>query len=403
MKLPHVRRIIVDEAHQVLTAASWRDFGWMDQLALLPIQKVFLTATLSRSDFVPWTKALGLPLTIPTTRAPTCRPELQYSVVKLSPQESVEDHVRHLAKAIPSKHPTWDSARSRGIIYCASVAQVKALSKRLCCPMYHSEMTSKEKQKAKDTWSAGATEASKWMVATSAFIHGIDEPFVAAVLFAGSPYSFYDFLQASSRGGRRGLPCLVILFDTGEDYLANTKKTWSPIETQHWRDMQDWILDDTQCRRLFISHHMDDSLQTCGDLPGAQPCDFCHPDRTLLALIYPKSDDTPMLVDDPTPAQAKAPAVVPMDTSSDGGEDEYGDKDFWLALDEDTLASLPDLSPNTSSLPSSSRGSSTAVSRNMSSSSSVALSSSSSSLCSAGQPFFFLPFIVFPILTHTAT
>lgn len=278
---PMIKRVIVDEAHEIVTSYMFRRFRYLSVLASLPQPKMYLTGTMPPNIFTAFCNHVGIPLDVAVLRSPTARPEIQYSVFRVRTSLHITVVASTLASSLQSL-PDWDLGRSRGIVFCRSKAESEAIGELLGCPFYNSDVSIADRHQAQSDWADGT---SKWISATSGFVHGIDQPYVSVVIFAGLPYSIIDMVQASARGGRRGALCKAIILDTGSEY--HKVQTQRLDATDQWLSdrMQSWARDRVNCRRTGISDVFDHTVVRCDTLPHAHPCDTCSPDDTLCALM----------------------------------------------------------------------------------------------------------------------
>lgn len=125
-------------------------------------------------------------------RASTNRPELKYHRIALSGNTNQYDVIARLAYTLQT---SIFQSHSRGIIFCRGVAEAQQLAQILDCLVYYSAMEDSARTESKKNWSEGNTPGHQWIVATSAFIHGIDEPYVDAIIFCSLPWGMIEFVQ----------------------------------------------------------------------------------------------------------------------------------------------------------------------------------------------------------------
>jgi hypothetical protein len=116
------------------------------------------------------------------------------------------DEIERLVRATGLGGGDW-----RMIIYCVSVKRTLEVSEHLegfGARAYHAELTGDIKRLVSEEWMAGAV---KVMVATTAFLEGIDSPAVRVVVIDGLPYSIFDLVQMAGRAGRDGLYAKCVL------------------------------------------------------------------------------------------------------------------------------------------------------------------------------------------------
>lgn len=337
-----VHRLVIDECHQLVTSSDFRPrLRAIDNIQRFALPKIYLSATLPMDLEDTFLKYAGL--TRPSTliiRAPTNRPELRYHVHQC---RQPSDVIRFSLNLVHSLHRHMFQPDSRGIIFCRTVAESTSVASSLDCAVYNSHLSSDVKAGVQDSWMAGQTPGQQWISATSSFVHGIDAPYVDAVIFVGIPYGLIDFLQASARGGRRGRPCMVFLIHCGTH-----EKPRDPDYRQA-KKMNQWTTNTVKCRRSLISLAMDGKEITCSTLPHAEKCDICAPNSPSLDLVRECSqhehapgtlDDSFTSVASVTPVAPVAPAtpLAPVVDSTSTGADE--DAYMFGEFDDESLLAI---------------------------------------------------------------
>ena len=96
-KIQDFDRVIIDEAHSTTISSTFHPvFKTMNDLASIPCQKIYLTATLPPQLEKEFLEFNSLSLTTPIIRAQTNRPELRYHVFQThSKTNSVNSTVCH--------------------------------------------------------------------------------------------------------------------------------------------------------------------------------------------------------------------------------------------------------------------------------------------------------------------
>ena len=156
-------------------------------------------------------------------------------------------------------------------MFVRSIKKLEKVSESSTFPVftYHSKMSDEEKETQLSSWlsSEGST---KWMISTTALLHGVDYPRVDAVIFLQNPFGLYDFVQGAGRAGRSGQESLVAILHDG---VASPLPDENPYSC---REGVERIIETTACRRLVISEFMDGSGESCFQLPNMLPCDLCR-------------------------------------------------------------------------------------------------------------------------------
>ncbi len=163
--------------------------------------------------------------------------------------------------------------QSRGIIYCRAEKDAIDLADKLGGGLYTGKIPYAQREAEYADWRQGN---HKWMIATSAFIAGVDWPRVDCILFYKTPHDIYDLVQGSGRGGRSGQPCPVILIHAGQP-SGLTVQPSNTLDVKQPHVMTNWLNNTLKCRRHAISLCMDGQAQKCQDLSNALHCDICAP------------------------------------------------------------------------------------------------------------------------------
>lgn len=197
--LPHlrgrVRLAVIDEAHCVLRDRGFRpDFACLgdalDQIH--PRSRLACTATLPARDRARLIAELGLKSPLEVT-LPVSRSNITISVVARSPT-SLSSIVGRVHRNQP------------GIIFTATIRAAKALSDGLRgqgykVGLYHGKLPGKKKTEAQDSFMDGSVPV---MIATDAFLLGIDKRDIRFTVHYDYPESIEDWCQGFGRAGRDG-------------------------------------------------------------------------------------------------------------------------------------------------------------------------------------------------------
>ncbi|KAH9918818.1 hypothetical protein B0H21DRAFT_682125, partial [Amylocystis lapponica] len=177
-----IHRIVIDECHTILTSSDFRPkLRAMDNVQEFGIPKLYLSATLAPHLETEFMKMSGLsPNSTLIIRAPTNRPELSYQVARTRTMEEAYLLSRRLVHQL---HQQVFQPDSRGIIFCRSVADSKTISDELGCIIHNSRLTKEAREENQAKWMLGQAPGDQWIAATSSFVHGIDAPYVDAVIF----------------------------------------------------------------------------------------------------------------------------------------------------------------------------------------------------------------------------
>lgn len=322
-----------------MTGSDFRcDFTKLKDLAGYPVQKIYLTATLPPHLEPQYMIASHLPSSTIIYRAPTPRPNLRYHVLKVDERlNPMKEVVISLARLLTT---TTFSPKSRGIIYTVNIELTDSLATYFKNCKSHSDVGEKTQISNVGRWTNGDCQ---WIVATSGFLQGIDNPDVDAVIFADIPFGFINLQQGSGRAGRLGQIANVFL-------LTAHNTSWL-LGAGHEVDVGcrimciNWAKEEEICRRSDLGHVFDAIRSTCADIEGAVKCDNCDPHSQLLVSARQ------LLIAPPTPP---APPALPLpDIQEDGAQSDYGEGDWddtsLLQVDESVFNNNETSLPSTSS------------------------------------------------------
>ncbi|EKM79049.1 hypothetical protein AGABI1DRAFT_129306 [Agaricus bisporus var. burnettii JB137-S8] len=259
-------RINIDEAHLILTHASFRPvMNLLQWIASSPVQIVLTTATLPPSLESSLLSATGITSSV-TLRAMTPRPNVSIHVVRAQTtlEESVEDEFR---KGLAY------SSQSRVLLFCQTKREVQAYTKSLNVPYCNSDLDSAQISAVLDRFRND--DDCRGLVATSILGVGLDVPNVSHVVHANLPRDVISYIQEAGRAGRASSqarafsivvlpPSLSIPTPPQEDLFGN-------------QVIREAFLDGISCRRLAIQTFVDGVAETCAMLPGlTHVCDNCE-------------------------------------------------------------------------------------------------------------------------------
>ena len=247
--------------------------------------KIFLTATLVPDHQQILADAVGISLTRTLVlRSPTARPNHRLQIVNVPRPHKPSSVGLRLASLLTE---TWsDDQTVRGIIFVRSLKKLNEVSTSPPFPVctYHGQMSDQEKDMQLTSWLSDKYPA-KWMVSTTALLHGVDYPRVDAVIFLESPFGLYDFVQGAGRAGRSGQESFVAV-------LYNRPPPVMPDENRYGcRTEMENVLSSPVCRRASISKVMDGDKTSCSEIPNSLMCDFCE--GQVNPLITKAINDSP--------------------------------------------------------------------------------------------------------------
>jgi len=283
----------------------------LSHLNLATVPKVFLTATLVPDHESVLANCVGISLSSTLViRSPTTRANHHLQVSSLPQTADVFSVGINLASILLER---WrPDPLIRGIIFVRSRATLNNLCDSVTFPVcsYHGRMSDDAKDSNLRTW-LSPTSSAKWIIATTALLHGVDYPRVDAVIFLEIPYGLYDFVQGAGRAGRNGQKALVLVvhkpplpFPFGDNQYTCHQAVRTMVE-------------GTICRRTTISTVMDGHPTSCADLPGSVLCDVC--DGHLAPIVIEairNSTSTPASTSAPVSTSALSPTPAPAPTSA---------------------------------------------------------------------------------------
>ena len=166
---------------------------------------------------------------------------------------------------------------SRGIVFCREIKKVDILAKSFHHCKDHSKMTSEDRMAQFERWRSGMT---KWIIATTGLMHGIDYGWVDAIIFVEMPYGLVNFAQGAGRAGRMGRPSNIFLLHASE-YQQIMPQGSDPDETCLLGG-DEYMLNMRECRRSVMTRIMDGRGVKCSDGFTSMPCDICEPESNLV-------------------------------------------------------------------------------------------------------------------------
>ncbi len=269
-KLNLLKRVIFDEAHEILISSNYRDcYSKVKDFMDLGVTIIFLTATLYRESIPALAKAFDIS-SLEVIAAPTNRNNIRYQVDIYSDQDLLEADLKlAFVKAYDGM-----AAHDRILIYCRSYSECDRIAKDLQLPVHKSKYThdpaadAETRRQHEQNWLSGATPA---LVATTGFGTGINYPYVTHV-FVVNPYNMVGVAQHTGRAGRKGDVVHTVI-------MAHRQKIPRPnpdIASDHAGQYRLFkMLTMKTCRRISLGE-FDNESHSCHAFPGCTPCDYCE-------------------------------------------------------------------------------------------------------------------------------
>ena len=268
--------------------------GALTHLRQSPARKVLLTATLVPEHQEVLAESVGVTLgDAIVLRSPTARPNHKIQITSLSsPDETVSVGLQLGSLLLKTWSP---DQKARGIMFVRTLSRLTQVSTSSPFPVctYHGGMCNEDKENQLSSWLSDEHSA-RWMVATTALLHGVDHPRIDSVIFLESPYGVYDFVQGAGRAGRSGQESLVVILHNGPPLPMDNESPYA------CRVEMGTILSASACRRTNISKVMDGVELSCSQVPSSLPCDFCEGQLSPLLLDAISAPSMP-IQSNPTP------------------------------------------------------------------------------------------------------
>lgn len=247
----------------------------------LPIQKIFLTATLPPYLEKPLLRKIRLPNSTLICRSLTDRPELAHHIITV---RQVDKPAMDVGVNLVNALITTLRSDERIVIYTLTIDEAVKLSERLKCAVHHSGLPERGNTQAYNLfmWTSGQTPV---MVATAGLIEGLNAK-VRYVIVLRLAYGALSYVQESGRGGRTGERCDVFYLRDNTSMPGRYKFVEKPgmakdLEADYY--MSFYESHPALCRQITLTRCMDgeDNARSCAQIPGCQKCDVCDPEGVM--------------------------------------------------------------------------------------------------------------------------
>ena len=275
-----LKRIIVDEVHQLLIACDYRDcFRSLPDIVSFGVPIFGLSATLPPRSEAAYVLAMHLKgSVVQRIRSPRSLPlSIRYEVTRLSCLDNVTDK---LAMDVSSgADGLLESDTDRGIVFVNSKRSGELYASCLKLPFYSS--ATEKKEDVLRGWFAG--DSGAWIVATYALSHGVDYPHVRCVIHASPPSGLLEYLQESGRAGRDGRMALCRMYVSDRD--LNHHWPVSGEDHEGFAAMKTFLTGLSECRRTHLTNFLDGHESSCAGSPNAVLCDICDAALCVSGLL----------------------------------------------------------------------------------------------------------------------
>ncbi|KAK3684401.1 hypothetical protein LTR37_020307 [Vermiconidia calcicola] len=296
-------RIVVDECHLTVTAATYRE-SIIDLTAIrvLRTQFVYLTATLSPSMQAEFEERNYL-VHPKIVRAPRNWPNIFYTVRKArTGRGSLLEQATAEARRMIGRIDLFDRSRDKIVLYTQTRDEAGELANLIGCAVYTAKSgTTEEKNEALETWTRSCSQAC--IVATAALAEGFDYAHVRMVINVNEPESIVLFAQESGRASRDGQPAYSLVLlpsnwkapvdapDRVEECCLPATRD-SGLRRQRERRAMQRYLRQEQCFRTSLSEHLDDPGNRRWCMTDDVPCDICTTSHNVpIGPAIPKNEN----------------------------------------------------------------------------------------------------------------
>ena len=259
-----LRRVVLDEAHQLLTSDFRSCISNLRQIQQLDIPILCLSGSLTPAAVPSLIDFFGFPTPfLRIIRADTPRPSISYHTLQVTEEELFPAVVKEI-EDFPLE------AEERGLIFCNTYDDCERLRSLTGIPVYNSHMDCRERDEHADMWRTGKT---KRLICTSGFGNGVSNPHVRHAIHCRDPKKMDRYVQETGRIGRDGKKSKAIMFYTDIPSASDVV----PPDAAGQLAMARYLSLTRQCKRIEQSKWLDGEkrVHSCSSLPLAELCDWC--------------------------------------------------------------------------------------------------------------------------------
>ncbi|KAJ7764097.1 hypothetical protein DFH07DRAFT_1016628 [Mycena maculata] len=258
-------RIVLDEAHIILTAVAYREpLARIFRTLGVEVHCTALSGTIPEHLLADFRRITRLEWDV--MRMPSQRPNITYGVVVAPRDEYKQKAVNYITARVANVYEPGDKA----MVFCRTVALAEEIAGMLNTKAYHSKKSAEERERIYTDWEQGKEPV---MVSTSVLGAGVNQDNVQDTCHVHLSHSLIDQVQEENRAGRNNQPARAIYFlpsDAARDVRVDVGDPFGADL------LVPWAFNTEDCRRLQISLFMDGIAVTCLTLPGAALCDNCR-------------------------------------------------------------------------------------------------------------------------------
>ncbi|ORY30751.1 P-loop containing nucleoside triphosphate hydrolase protein [Naematelia encephala] len=282
-----LRCFIIDEAHEILTAQSYRPVMnsiFSVRRHAIPFYLLSATITPRMINQLCDKTIISNPVIL---RESTARPEISLAVAPVR-SKTISEAATMAANTIQN----WlnsDLFGSDGkiIVYCRTVANIHKTYARLKNPLaqlasktapaliYTGQLNSDDQQSVLGAFTTISDTPCRVIIATSALGLGVDFPLVMGVIYVGSPDHIIALDQGMGRSGRGTRKGVTLIFPIQRDMQEVEQEVEADNMFGH-KEMRQMVSGDNRCRRQICTSVLDEAAVSCIAIgAGDMMCDVC--------------------------------------------------------------------------------------------------------------------------------